>query len=307
MSTISTNTNNNNNTNNHTNINTSTSTNGITYASMARGNHKNTNANKNLASELFCNNCGKYGHLFHICKIPITSIGVICFRIYENDIEFLMIRRKDTLGYTDFMRGKFSVKQKYYILNMMKQMTNTEKEGLMKKYTQYKEEGVCGGGVKDRVLQLIRGVEHNGEKYDLKDLIDESNTYPCWTEPEWGFPKGRRNAQESDYECALREFSEETGYAMKYVKNIRNIVPLEEVFTGSNYNSYRHKYYIMYIPYHVSVQNHNYQKSEVSKMEWKNLPKCLECIRPYNLEKKQVVHNIYNCLRTTLLFSLKNS
>ena len=27
----------------------------------------------------FCNNCGKHGHLFHQCKNPITSIGIIVF------------------------------------------------------------------------------------------------------------------------------------------------------------------------------------------------------------------------------------
>jgi ADP-ribose pyrophosphatase YjhB (NUDIX family) len=260
-------------------------------------------------NELFCNNCGKYGHLFHICKIPITSIGVICFRVHDNDIEFLMIRRKDTLGYTDFMRGKFSLKQRYYILNMIKQMTITEKEVLLKKYHQYKDDPTnvqTNSSMKDRVLQLIKGVEHNGESYDLKDLLNECADSPQWKEPEWGFPKGRRNAQESDFECATREFSEETGYSSKHLRNIRNIVPLEEVFTGSNYNSYRHKYYIMFIPYDVSINTHNYQKTEVSKMEWKTLPKCLECIRPYNLEKKQVVHNVYNCLRTTLFFSINS-
>jgi len=56
----------------------------------------------------YCNNCGKYGHLYHQCKTPITSFGIIVFRI-KNDIpQYLMIRRKDTLGYIDFMRGKYS-------------------------------------------------------------------------------------------------------------------------------------------------------------------------------------------------------
>ena len=27
-----------------------------------------------------CNNCGKPGHLFNHCKMPITSTGVIAFR-----------------------------------------------------------------------------------------------------------------------------------------------------------------------------------------------------------------------------------
>jgi hypothetical protein len=35
------------------------------------------------------------------------------------------------------------------------------------------------------------------EKYTLNELIDASD--PGWDEPEWGFPKGRRNPQEKDY------------------------------------------------------------------------------------------------------------
>ena len=82
-----------------------------------------------------CNNCGRPGHLFHQCKMPITSIGIIAFRIRRNSheeprIEYLLIRRKDTLGYIDFMRGKYSVYNKDYIMNMLKQMTRDEKERL---------------------------------------------------------------------------------------------------------------------------------------------------------------------------------
>jgi hypothetical protein len=36
----------------------------------------------------------------------------------------------------------------------------------------------------------------------------------------------------------------------------------------------------------------DYQKSEVSKIEWKTLDECLESIRPYNLEKKKIINNI---------------
>jgi len=34
-------------------------------------------------NENYCNNCGKYGHLYHQCKTPITSFGVIVFRMNE--------------------------------------------------------------------------------------------------------------------------------------------------------------------------------------------------------------------------------
>ena len=54
-----------------------------------------------------CNNCGKQGHLFHQCKLPITSYGIILFRTSDKGIQYLMIRRKDSFGYIDFLRGKY--------------------------------------------------------------------------------------------------------------------------------------------------------------------------------------------------------
>ena len=32
----------------------------------------------------FCNNCGKTGHLYHACKKPITSSGIICINKHSN-------------------------------------------------------------------------------------------------------------------------------------------------------------------------------------------------------------------------------
>ena len=272
-----------------------------------RNNYSNrsTENGDNQNQELICNNCGKYGHLFYICKIPITSIGVIAFRRVEHEIQYLMIRRKDTLGYIDFMRGKFDLKQKQYIMNMILQMTKTEKNNLLQKYTMVKEKKGTIPHIRERILELINGYTNDlGEFYDLQSLIVESRLYSDWDEPEWGFPKGRRNPQENDYDCAVREFSEETGYSTNVLTNVRNIVPLEETFTGSNYNSYRHKYYLMNISYENSIAAHKFQKSEVSGMGWWPLSTCLEKIRPYNLEKIQVIKNIDECLQKTRMFTM---
>jgi hypothetical protein len=47
----------------------------------------------------------------------------------------------------------------------------------------------------------------------------------------------------------------------------------------------------------------NFQKTEVSKMEWKLLENCIESIRPYNLEKKQLISNINKVLEEYRLYS----
>lgn len=364
-----------------------------------------------------CNNCGKHGHTFKQCKNPITSYGVIMFRIAPNqERQYLMIRRKDTLGYMDFMRGKYSVSNQKYILNMLQQMTVQEKEKL-RKYTfdalwsdLWKEEDDPGPSnrrserattdavvVKTRhpssprdlmhmsltslseVVPMLagssaepsptaEGVEDNHgmiqtlnaaddtptvmggsgniygtykqeesnshEKFNylatkhIQDVLQHTNLPPAchelmasedtsswsilhyliacsekmnspeeqWREPEWGFPKGRRNFQEKDYECALREMTEETGYPTHLVKNIKNVLPFDEIILGSNYKSYKHKYYLMYIKYEDSLNTDNYDKSEVSMMQWKSYEECLACIRPYNQEKRRLITHIEQTL-----------
>ena len=342
-----------------------------------------------------CNNCGKQGHTFKQCKNPITSFGVIIFRIHQNQRQYLMIRRKDTLGYIDFMRGKYSVSNQNYILNMLKQMTVQEKHKLMT-YTfdeLWKDlwdgddlqidatsnvasisSNGCGihayseglttfhrgsrspeendTSVSDKIDKTVsepssslnyRQEESNSrEKFNylsskimggnapnphhmyilpsgqtiLQYLLMVSNIpdiWKCeadpiphqgggWSEPEWGFPKGRRNFQEKDYECALREMTEETGYPAHLVQNIKNILPFDEIFMGSNYKSYKHRYYLMYMNYEDSLMMDNFEKSEVSRMEWKSYEECMEIIRPYNLEKKRLITQIEHTLLRYRLF-----
>ena len=55
----------------------------------------------------YCNNCGKLGHISKNCDKPITSYGVILYNIDENNVhKIIMINRKDSLCYIEFIRGK---------------------------------------------------------------------------------------------------------------------------------------------------------------------------------------------------------
>lgn len=267
-------------------------------------------------TDKFCNNCNKHGHIYNQCKIPITSYGIIGFRLNKSkEPEFLMIRRKDTLGFIDFMRGKYLVQNKQYIKNMINQMTIQEKEELKKGDFNHLWKNLWGENPisnkyrleeklsKDKYNMLYFGVVNRNDYFTLNTIIEESNKTNIWTEPEWGFPKGRKNYQEKDMDCAIREFCEETGYQSTILNNVKNIIPYEEIFIGSNYKSYKHKYYLMYINYEDSLVNTNFEKEEVSKMEWKTYEKCIECIRPYNLEKKRVITTIYECLTKYKLLS----
>ena len=266
-------------------------------------------------NDYYCNNCGKSGHLYHHCKLPITSNGIIAFR-RNNDgiIEYLLIRRKDTLGHIDFMRGKYSVMNRQYIINMLNQMTVDEKARLATDNfemlwnsvwgentlsVQYKNEESSSF---EKFAMLRSGIRINNDYYTMDDLIKQSNENEKWNEPEWGFPKGRRNHQESDYDCAIREFYEETGYSDKMLHNIQNLIPYEEIFTGSNYKSYKHKYYIMFMNYKDSLVQYPYEESEVSKLEWKTYDECVKSIRPYNYEKIKLLTNLNATLLTFAIY-----
>ena len=66
----------------------------------------------------------------------------------------------------------------------------------------------------------------------------------------------------------MREFCEETGLEPSMFNNIRNIYPYEETFTGSNYKSYKHKYYLAYMDNDNSKYTNNYDTTEVKYMRW---------------------------------------
>jgi ADP-ribose pyrophosphatase YjhB (NUDIX family) len=238
------------------------------------------------------------------------STGIIAYRANRKTgrHEYLMIRRKESLGYIDFMRGKYSVYDRNYILNMMTQMTTKEKRGLLTGDFEVLWRGIWGAGKllpkyrmeeiisRDKFKQLKDGILPRNGYYSLDTLINETQTHCAWQEPEWGFPKGRRNGGENDYDCAVREFCEETGYPRTSLRVIQNIVPYEEIFTGSNYVSYKHRYFVSQMKYDETLDTRNFQKSEVSRMEWFSIDKCLEKVRPYNLERIRIIQQLDACL-----------
>jgi 8-oxo-dGTP pyrophosphatase MutT (NUDIX family) len=271
----------------------------------------------------FCNNCGNKGHLFYQCKYPITSVGIIVFRNNVNHgntagntgavREYLMIRRKDSIGYVEFMRGKYNIYSKLYLTNIISEMTVEEKQIILTNdfdtlwkqlwgddiSTQYRGEEK---NAREKFEYLRQGIMLHDDEYSVESLIKDSLT--SWPETEWGFPKGRHNNQEKDLLCALREFEEETGYPRQSINILQNLMPFEEIFTGSNYKSYKHKYYVAIMSNYNENSSVSYQDTEVSKMEWKTFEESMQLIRPYNLEKKEVLKRVEKMLDTYKLYDI---
>ena len=276
-------------------------------------NFNSNSSYSNNYSNNYCNNCGKNGHLYHQCKQPITSTGIIAFRKNkENNIEYLLIRRNHSLGFSDFISGKYPLYNKNYLINIINEMTNQEKKMILEKdfddlwklfwgeneNINYRNDEKIS---RSKFISLKLGITINNQEYNLKSLVDESVT--IWNETEWGFPKGRRNFQEKDLHCAMREFEEETGYNRNELYIIQNLVPYEEIFTGSNYKSYKHKYYIAYMDNENTNEMIRHRKNyEVDRVAWFNYEDACNAIRPYNLEKLSILQKINKILTQYRLY-----
>ena len=82
--------------------------------------------NSLVKKENYCGNCGEEGHTYRRCLAPTISLGVILFR--KPAINYnIFIQRRDTLGYVEFMRGKYNLENIKYVFQLFKIMTETER------------------------------------------------------------------------------------------------------------------------------------------------------------------------------------
>lgn len=260
----------------------------------------------------YCNNCGEAGHLFKHCTKPIISCGLIVYRVdSDGQRSYLMIQRKDSFGFIDFIRGRYTLTNKNQIMGLIDEMTNKEKQMILhedfKKLWSYMwgtahfTYGSEEYHAEEKILELRRGIKTETESYNLLDLVIQSKT--AWSVPEWGFPKGRRNLHEKNIQTALREFSEETGYPAGAVDIINNLAPFEELFMGSNFKAYRHLYYVAQMNSAHFYDPTKFQKSEVRSIGWKHIEECMALIRPYSVEKIHLIDRIDRVLTSNTIIS----
>ena len=87
--------------------------------------------------ENYCNNCGNFGHLYKDCRHPILSYGIILYNKEKTEREeiiyrIIMVERKDSLSYIEFLRGKYKTPLNYeYIQLLISRMTKEETKKLL--------------------------------------------------------------------------------------------------------------------------------------------------------------------------------
>ena len=250
---------------------------------------------------MYCNNCGGKGHLFRTCRDPVLSCGILLLDspklpVSSNTARVLMIRRKDSMSFAEFMRGKYDPTDEAYVSTLVQNMTLKEQAGIATDTFESLWRQLWGD---DRTSSDYTPSREKFHQLDRVGLM--RNNLSKYIEPEWGFPKGRRMRGETDLACAVREFGEETNIPRDAYVVFKNIV-FEETFTGLNNIRYRHVYFVAILtqPELVSLTQRftPMQRREISGIGWKTLDESESLVRPHHTERKRMLQQLRSAMET---------
>ena len=276
-------------------------------------------------TKLQCRNCNLPGHVFRNCNSPTISYGIIACRPPDAQVgepRYLLIQRRDSLSFIDFVRGKYHPQNLGYLQHMFRHMTDDERRLVIDPATDF---AALWSLVWHRPIGTHQGHEFAEARasfdalrvgYALRcdggDVVDVSlaalaattaSLYP--SEREWGFPKGRRKIKEPDVDAAVREFGEETLYAAADIEVLAGWKPVDETFQGTNGVRYRHVYFVARMRVPVAdatpVDAHNVmQAREVREVRWCTRAEVLHRIRPHNVERRQLFARVADAMERAL-------
>tara|TARA_Y100000389_G_scaffold205052_1_gene262467 strand:- start:12984 stop:13814 length:831 start_codon:yes stop_codon:yes gene_type:complete len=262
----------------------------------------------------YCNNCGNYGHLYKNCRHPILSYGIILYHKCKetNEIKIVMIERKDSLSYIEFLRGKYSsIYNLDYLKLLFSRMSSTEIERICNNDfdTLWNDLWIhtetINYRIKKEYMKSKNSFNNIKKGYKIKDKLINfeymSNLVENkYTLNEWEIPKGRRNELETNKECAIREFKEETNINESYFNIINNMIPIIEEYQGINKVRYKHIYYIGEAneKYDLKIDMKNKdQYTEIKDIKWLSELEAYDKIRDYDVKKKKIIKDFFDFIK----------
>lgn len=245
-----------------------------------------------------CSNCGHKGHYQKDCAEPKISIGIICFRynINTQKLEFLLIRRKFTFAYTDFIRGNYETAE---LGDIISRITPTERDHILAVRdikTFWDEIWTSSDFITEKFRRdyLIAVQKFNDLLVGPNSLEQLFEKYPPLFEtPSWEFPKGKRDVpNESNVRCACREFYEETDIESDQYEILFDCPPVVEEFTGNNGVDYKYIYFVgqchdLSLEPRINPDN-LHQLHEIGDIGWFEWDMVKKKIRPKMVEDQQV-------------------
>ena len=232
-------------------------------------------------------------------KISI-SYGLIVFTYNkEGEKLFLMTQRRDTFSYECILRGLYTndILEEY--------VNNTTKEERARFNAHdfdilWKDLWVS---TKRRLyrLEYKKAKELYETNIERIRLLVAKNTE--YGKAIWEFPKGKLFSEETTYQCALREFEEETHIKKSYVSIMKEAGHYDDNYEGTDHNMYRSIYYLGYIPRGMDIKinylpcpwkvRSKYISDEVMDLKWFTVEQTLALCSP---SKQNIIHSILKIL-----------
>ncbi len=235
----------------------------------------------------FINNLQNISY-YDINNILFTNIDKLTdFLKYDDSIKFLLVKRRNSLNYIDFIRGKYEINDFKSIINMAGYMSKDEVE-LIKTNNFNKLWGDLWlkNAYKKKYLNEMR---ISNEKFNyLKSINFLEKLTSEYSSTEWEIPKGGKKQNETHIQCGMRELKEETSLDESKYKIIKCIDPIHDVFMGTNNIEYRHIFY-------TALFNNNalcdieHSNNEIDSVKWCSLSEINNIIRPYNNSKVKIL------------------
>ena len=206
------------------------------------------------------------------------------------------IQRKHSFSYVEFIRGTYDendIKSFQYLLNLMTkteidQIITNEFKTLWNELWQKTSKHIAFQKEFETSQKKFNYIKKN---FNLLEYINFKNLYES---TEWGFPKGRRDKNEKNLDCAIREFKEETGIESYNYVILNRLNTIEETVIGL-------EKYVFKLVYYIGLSfNENkleiiteHQKYETSDIKWMTYEELIPKIREYYLEKIKIIHKIF--------------
>lgn len=237
------------------------------------------------------------------------SYGISLCRYNDiNEIEILLIKKRYTYYFFNFVFGYYKKNDTKYLKHMFNNMTFSEKIDILSMQFDimwyriwlnnpetnfnlcnlYKNKNKIDKDEKNTLNEFdiyniyqkkkskfLKLINSDTKKEKLCNLINESTN----SELLWEIPKGGQENEENNIDCAVREFYEETSISPKYIQIYYHQKPIVETYTD-NFITYKNIYYLAKI-------NNKYKNKVKLKINFNSFEqiKEIESIRWISLNK----------------------
>lgn len=241
--------------------------------------------------------------------LPITSYGIVLYKRDEKGkIYFYIQQNRNTFEYVDFIRGLWKTKEDLIV--MFSLMTKEERD-MIKNYTfdeLWDDLFIYPRYVKNRDRAKEKYL--NSKKYIAPILYATEQYIDVNRTPSWGFPKGKKNYNESDKTSALRETEEETRINRRFIR-LKNKTFYEE-FYGTDGIKYATVYFLGEIP-NTSISNPSYKclgnirkktlSEEVCEYRWLNI---FDAMKLLNNNRREILKEAFVNIKRIYNQNIKN-